>query len=121
MVMDYGAAGPYVCVVKAGKCDMGASAIAAANSLKAAYKIPYARIELTPMIGGNDVQDNVFTLTDAATITSFARAQGLAGIHWWSLDRDRDCPVGYASSTCNSYGVAGTLGFLKAFLAGMGY
>ena len=72
------------------------------------------------MIGGNDVQDNVFTLTDAATITSFARSRGLAGISWWSFDRDRDCAPGFASSTCNSYGTAGTLSFLKAFLAGLG-
>jgi hypothetical protein len=41
MVMDYGAAGPYVCVVNktTGKCDMGASAIAAADSLAAAYQV----------------------------------------------------------------------------------
>jgi hypothetical protein len=122
MVMDYGAASPYTCVVNkaTGACDMGASAVAAATSLATFQKIPFSRIELTPMIGGNDVQSNVFSLADAATISAFARTKGLAGIHYWSFDRDRDCPVGPASSTCNSVGNAGTLGFLKAFLAGSG-
>lgn len=122
MVMDYGAAGPYVCVVNktTGKCDMGASAAAAADSLAAYYKVPYSRIELTPMIGGNDVTENVFSIADAATMSTYVRSRGLAGVHYWSFDRDVDCPPGYASSTCNSYGTAGTLGFLKAFLSGLG-
>lgn len=122
MVMDYGAAGPYTCVVSktTGKCDMGASAIAASESLAAFYKIPYSRIELTPMIGGNDVVDNIFSIADATTMSSYVRTKGLAGVHYWSWDRDVDCPPGYASSTCNSYGTAGTLGFLKTFLSGLG-
>ena len=49
--MDYGAYGPYVCTLNAAKtaCDMGQSAISAAESLKAFYGIPYNRIE----VGGN--------------------------------------------------------------------
>lgn len=122
MVMDYGAAGPYTCVVNATtkKCDMAASAAAAADSLAAYYKIPYSRIELTPMIGGNDVVENVFTLADATTMSAYVRAKGLTGVHYWSWDRDVDCAPGYASSTCNSYGQAGTLGFMKAFMSGLG-
>ena len=33
--------------------------------------------------------------------------------------RDVDCAPGWASSTCNTYGVAGTFGFAKAFVAGL--
>ena len=124
MVMDYGAPNKYVCVVDSisGLCDMGKSAVAAAESLKSAYGIPYSRIELTPMIGGNDATDEHFTIANAQSMSSYVLSKGLAGVHYWSFDRDRDCARGYASSTCNSLGVpsAGTLGFFKAFLGALG-
>ena len=69
------------------------------------------------MIGGNDVQSNVFTLADADTVAQFAIAKGLGGVHYWSYDRDVDCPAGSASPTCNSIGGAGAHGFLKRFMA----
>jgi hypothetical protein len=68
------------------------------------------------MIGGNDVQSEQFTLADADALAAFALSKGLAGIHFWSYDRDTDCPPGSASATCNSLGGAGTHGFLKRFL-----
>ena len=95
---------------------MGQSAMQAAYDLHDRWSVPYANIELTPMIGGNDVQGETFTLADAATVARFALAQGLAGVHYWSYDRDVDCPPGAASATCNSVGAAGTLGFLNAFM-----
>jgi chitinase len=78
--------------------------------------VPFNQIELTPMIGGNDTQGETFTLNDVATVASFATQNKLAGLHFWSLDRDTDCAPGSASPTCNSYGQAGSLGFLDAFL-----
>ena len=124
MVMDYGPPNKYVCVIDplTNLCDMGKSAVAAAESLKSAYGVAYSRIELTPMIGGNDVIDEHFTIANAQSMSSWALAKGLAGVHYWSFDRDRDCARGYASSTCNSLGVpsAGTLGFFKAFLSAFG-
>ncbi len=48
---------------------------------------------------------------------SFATTEGLAGVHYWSYDRDVDCAPGSASPTCNSIGNAGTHGYLKRFLA----
>jgi hypothetical protein len=59
------------------------------------------------------------TLDDVKSVIAFARSQHLAGVHYWSYDRDRDCPIGSASSTCNTMGdgYAGTMGYLKAFLA----
>jgi hypothetical protein len=122
MVMDYGSSIASNCVLNAtNRCDMGLSAIAAANSLHNSFGVPYNQIELTPMIGGNDTIDEVFTLADVATITAFAQQVGLAGLHYWSLDRDNDCAPGYASPTCNSYGAAGTLGYTNAFISGLGF
>jgi hypothetical protein len=117
MTMDYGAPGAGVCVVSGGLCEMGESAIQAAYNLHDRFGVPFSSIELTPMIGGNDVAGETFTLGDADTVASFAKAQGLAGVHYWSYDRDIDCPAGAASPTCNSMGGAGAHGFLKRFLA----
>ncbi len=69
------------------------------------------------MIGGNDAQDEHFTVADVDTISQFAISKGMAGIHYWSYDRDTDCPAGSASPTCNSIGGVGVHGYLKAFLA----
>jgi hypothetical protein len=117
MTMDYGAASPGVCVDANGVCDMGQSAVQAAYNLHDHFGVPYSAIELTPMIGGNDNQAEHFTLTDVDTLSSFAIAHKLAGVHYWSYDRDVDCPVGSASPTCNSLGGVGTRGFLARFQA----
>jgi hypothetical protein len=117
MTMDYGGPSPGVCVVSGGRCDMGQSAIQAANNLHAHLGVPFANIELTPMIGGNDVQGETFDLGDVGEVAAFAIAKGLAGVHYWSYDRDVDCAPGFASPTCNSMGNAGAHGFLARFLA----
>jgi hypothetical protein len=118
MTMDYGSPSAGVCVVSGGACEMGQSALQAAYNLHDRWGVPYANIELTPMLGGNDVSGEQFTLGDVDTIASFALAQGLAGVHFWSYDRDVDCAAGSASATCNSMGAgyAGAHGYLKRFL-----
>jgi hypothetical protein len=119
MTMDYGAPAKGVCVVSAGLCQMGQSAIQAAYNLRDQWGVPLAYTELTPMIGGNDAQDEHFTLDDVATVAAFALSNNLAGVHYWSHDRDTDCATGAASPTCSSAGAtyAGPYGFLKRFLA----
>ncbi len=117
MTMDYGGPSSGVCVVADGKCDMGQSAIQAAYNLRDHWGVPLKNIELTPMIGGNDVQSNVFTLQDTDEMTQFAISKELAGVHYWSYDRDIDCPPGSASPTCNSLGGVGAHGFLARFIA----
>jgi hypothetical protein len=117
MTMDYGSPSAGVCVVSGGVCQMGQSALQAAYNLHGHWGVPWANIELTPMIGGNDAAGETFSLADADTVASFALSKGLAGVHYWSYDRDLDCPPGSASATCNSYGAAGSYGFLKRFLA----
>jgi hypothetical protein len=118
MVMDYGPnATPDICVVSGGLCEMGASAVQAAVSLHTSYGIPYNQIELTPMIGQNDSVPDIFQVADIATVSSFVATNGLAGVHFWSFDRDTDCnydPSG-PSATCNGVGNAGNLGFTNGF------
>lgn len=120
MVMDYGEATARNCVVSAGVCDMGRSAIQAARNLEARHGVPYDRIELTPMLGVNDVTSNVFTLDDARLVARFVREKGLGGLHYWSLDRDTPCPgaASGVSSTCGGLAVA-PFAFSAAFRDGL--
>ncbi|MFI5300852.1 MAG: glycosyl hydrolase, partial [Polyangiales bacterium] len=117
MTMDFGSPSAGVCVVSGGACQMAQSAMQAAYNLHDHWGVPWANIELTPMIGGNDTAGESFTLNDVDTISQFAITNGLAGIHYWSYDRDTDCAPGYASPTCNSIGGAGAHGYLQRFLA----
>jgi chitinase len=105
MVMDYGPGDRATCVLKAGAvCDMGKSALQAARNVSQKYKLPYAQIELTAMIGVNDVVSNVFTLDDARVVAQGVKTMKLAGLHFWSLDRDQPCsaPTSGASPTCST-------------------
>lgn len=121
MVMDYGAAGAQNCVIgTSGKCDMGKSAIQAAKNLFARYGIANDRIELTPMIGQNDVVDEFFTLADADILSAWARFNGIVGLHFWSLDRDTPCPTSGASPICSSLPDVQDLGFTQRFIQALG-
>jgi chitinase len=125
MVMDYGSSNSAgICVVSGGQCNMGQSAIQAALNLEHTYGIPASKIELTPMIGINDASSEVVTLTDVDTITSYASSQGMAGVHFWSLDRDTPCPGGsggFASPTCNSVSGSTALQYTNRFLHDLGH
>lgn len=120
MAMDYGAAGSGVCVVSNGSCDMAQTAIQAAVNLEHTYGISPNKIELTPMIGVNDVSSENFSIANADTLTSYAVANGLAGIHFWSLDRDTPCSQSTASPTCNSVSTTTPLQYTKRFLSDLG-
>lgn len=105
MTMDFGdPPGKSFCVVKGGKCEMGQSTLQAAYDLASAWNMPYGAIEVTPMIGGNDNQDEHFTLPDVDTVASFALSQGLGGVHYWAWDRDAPCAKGPDRDDCNSMG-----------------
>jgi hypothetical protein len=105
MVMDYGPADAGVCVLGAdGRCDMGRSGLQAARNLQRRHGVPLRRIALTPMLGINDVVENVVDLDAARRVARDARQHGLAGLHYWSLDRDRPCDGGATavSPLCSS-------------------
>jgi hypothetical protein len=127
MVMDYGGANAGTCVISGGTCEMGQSAIQAAENLEHTYGIPASKIELTPMIGDNDSGGETFTLQDVTTVANYINANGLAGLHYWSFDRDTPCGGVaasdihvLASATCNSAPGAGVLTFTKDFLSAFG-
>lgn len=121
MVMDYGDATQRNCVVSGGVCDMGQSAIQAARNLNAGFGIHMSRIEVTPMIGINDVMANVFTLDDARVLARFARENALGGLHFWALDRDIPCPldVSGVSSVCSGLRGMPAFAFAEAFHKGL--
>ncbi len=125
MVMDYGNSSA-VCVMNAAgtNCDMNLSAQQAAKNLSKYYSIPLSKIELTPMIGVNDTVTNIVSLTNASNIATWTKANGLAGLHYWSFDRDASCVNAYATTTCSSSvnGVpmqTSALQYLSAFASGL--
>jgi chitodextrinase len=76
--------------------DMGTYAVEAAEGTLAFAKTiwpndTYANIGVTPMIGENDDSAEVFTEADASTLVSFAKANGLGRLSFWSVDRDQPC------------------------------
>ena len=117
MVMDYGQPLASNCVVANGVCDMGRSAIQAAENLNALHGVGFSQIELTPMLGVNDVAQNDLLESDAKVIARYARDKGLAGVRFWSLDRDQPCPrppTG-ASPRCSGLENVPALGYSAAF------
>ena len=97
MTMDFGAAKPP-------SMTMSEASIAAARSTHRQLKDIFAeagkpmtdqlvwnRMGLTPMIGQNDVRQEIFGLEAAAEVNRFAHEQGLGRLSFWSLARDRPC------------------------------
>ncbi len=115
MVMNYGDVALGNCVVRANQCDMAASAIRAVNNVSRRYHLPLHQIEVTPMIGMNNVTANVFTLDDAHKLHDFAHAHGLGGLHFWSLNRDMPCSptVTGLSATCHGLTYVQKLAFTQ--------
>jgi len=101
---------------------MGQSAIQAVANLEHTYGIPASKIAVTPMIGLNDNSSETFTPADVDTLTHYAASNGLAGLHFWSLDRDTPCPSAqsYASPTCNSESGTTALEYTNRFLSDLG-
>jgi chitinase len=99
MAMDYGSTNVNNCVVVNNLCDMGQSAIQAAQALNQQSGIPFNHIALTVDIGQNDTQDEVTSLANVDTICSFAKSNGLAAVRFWSFDRDTPNGNGGASTT----------------------
>jgi chitinase len=97
MTMDFGASKPDDMSMG----DAARSALRAAHAqLAAAYlragrrlsaEQVWARLGVTPMIGRNDVQGEVFSLQDAASLAGFADEVGLDRVSVWSANRDAQC------------------------------
>jgi hypothetical protein len=120
MAMDYGA----------GYTAMGTSAVTAAQNTAAQLtKIAQystltdaqalAKVGVTPMIGQNDLAGEIFTPTDATTVATFAKANGIGMIAWWEMTRDRPCTATITATYLCSQVSAPQWAFSKAFLAGL--
>jgi len=118
MAMDYGAASSAVCVSIDHTCDMARSAVQAADNLHAQFGVPYARIELTAMLGKNDTAGSVTRLQDIRAIALYVRRQGLAGLHYWSIDRDNPCTDIAPRSDCSGMPYA-PLAYMRAIEASL--
>lgn len=55
----------------------------------------WSKIGATPMIGQNDIADEVFTLKDAKELNEFARSKGISRMSMWSANRDVSCGGNY--------------------------
>lgn len=117
MTMDYG---PYY------SGDMGDYAKQAATALfdylrnmspLASNDDLWQLIELTPMIGVNDVATEEFSLKNAAAVSHFVHEKKLGGFSMWSLTRDKPCADKWASPTCSGNHLQkNEYDFVRAFL-----
>lgn len=93
--------------------NMGDYAISAAtatqNTVKNIFGLgdtqAWKKIAVTPMIGQNDVQGEIFTTADAKKLVGFAKQKKLGWLSMWSGARDKQCPQGttsQAAPTCSS-------------------
>ncbi|MFI0213856.1 chitinase [Streptomyces lydicus] len=116
MAMDYGPSysgdmGTYA--TKAATATQGQIKKALGLSDAAAWKA----VAVTPMIGVNDVQSEVFKTDDATELVKFAKDKHLGWLSMWSATRDKACPGGSGNSaqpTCSSVPQS-PLAFTKAF------
>ena len=132
MAMDYGESAAPTSGPNAK--TMGAYAIQSAQSTfdqmttvfnKYGQTFNWRQIGVTPMIGVNDVQSEVFTAADAQALETFARSKGIGMLSMWSIQRDTpgslgtaspsasglSDPAGTFSKTWNDYGTVNTMTF----------
>ena len=94
---------------------MGTYAIQAAGSLFTQLRGLYGAgptnaqlwqmVGVTPMIGMNDLTDEVFDQAAAQQLETWAKQQGIGRISMWSLNRDQEDPHGainYVEDTSSS-------------------
>jgi len=94
MAMDYGSAND----------NGGNMLLSAQQAAQATRNQTGDMIGVTPMIGVNDTNTEVFTLANASALASWARGQGFINrLAFWSLARDNGgcAGAGFASPTCS--------------------
>ncbi len=114
MTFDYGSTNVNNCVVVNNLCDMGQSAIAAAQALNQQSGIPFNHIGVTMMIGRADTQDEVTSLHDIDTIDAFVISNGLPAVRFWAFERDTPGSGGCCSSGTTVPALAYTREFLNS-------
>lgn len=85
--------------------DMGDYAVTSAKAAHTQLKelfgasdaTAWRAMALTSMLGVNDVDNETFTLDDAAQVREFAEEKGIGWVSMWATFRDRQCDDGSAS------------------------
>jgi chitinase len=95
-------------------CDMGQSAIAAAQALNAQSGIPFTHIGITMMIGKADTQDEITSLHDIDTINAFVISNHLPTSRFWAFDRDTPGAGGSSSSGTTNPALAYTHEYMNS-------
>ena len=67
----------------------------------------WSKIGATPMIGQNDIENEVFTLADAKGLNQFARSHGVGRMSMWSANRDITCGSNYVDTNIVSDACSG--------------
>lgn len=65
----------------------------------------WARIGATPMIGQNDIEDEVFTLSDAEDTLAYAIEKDIGLLSMWSANRDHPCDEDTTRPSSNCCGL----------------
>jgi chitinase len=113
MAMDFGASKPAAWSMSQASVS---AADAAHGQLASLYRDAgtdlgdgtlWRKLGLTVMIGQNDTAGEIFTLADAATMNSFAKAKGMGRVSMWSMNRDRTCSPNYPDVSKVSDGCSG--------------
>ncbi|ULR56137.1 chitinase [Streptomyces deccanensis] len=65
----------------------------------------WGALALTSMLGVNDVDNETFTLEDAAQVREFAEGKGVAWVSMWATFRDRECGEGASDELVDCSGV----------------
>jgi len=103
MAMDYGAS-----IDNGGQ--MGLDAVNAALGTHAQLQqlgMNSTTVGITPMIGVNDINTEIFTLADAQQLVSFAQGQSwVSELSMWSIARDNGAGAGQTYASATSSGLA---------------
>jgi hypothetical protein len=118
MTFDYGSTSVNNCVVVNNLCDMGNSAIQAAQALNQQSGIPFSHIGVTMMIGQADTRDEITSLHDIDTISAFVVSNGMPLIRYWAFERDT--PTGSGNNNSSGTPNVPALAYTREFLSALG-
>lgn len=65
------------------------------NNIELSNATLWSKIGATPMIGQNDVKNEVFSLADAKGLNTFAKTRNIGRMSMWSANRDVPCGSNY--------------------------
>ena len=62
----------------------------------------YGMLGVTPMLGVNDMKENVFKPAHAKQLVDWAKKKGVGFLSYWSFYRDKACPGKNVNPSCSS-------------------